>query len=177
MKTLTILAFNRSYKNYIENSIKYIIGHEIEIISYSLEEGIENPKHTDLVITTGVFINDEIIKLFHDTPVIKADRVLTGFNLEKVLMIPNGSRVLLVTTPIEASKELALALNNFGIDKLIYEFYWKGKQVNWDNVDYIITPGMAHLCPTVLKDIIDLGYRPVSFFLMHVLHNVHLCYP
>lgn len=34
-------------KNYIENGIGCVIGHEIEIPSYSLEKGIKTPKHTD----------------------------------------------------------------------------------------------------------------------------------
>lgn len=161
-KYLSIIASDRNVKKHLEKSVRDVIGHLLDIKCYSLDDNIAAPLYSDLVVTTGNFLEKEAKKLFPDSKVINGKIVITGFNLEKIIMLPNNTKALIVSNPKEMSEEIGEILNEFGINHVNFEYYWKGKNVDWKKIDVVITPGVAHLCPNIFKDIIDIGYRSLS---------------
>jgi len=159
---LTILTTDRKVKQYIVNSIRDVIGSEINIAGISTDEMIMPQQQTDLVLTSGEFMKEAASEHFPGVPVLYSKRAITGHNLEHVIMTPKGQRALVVVHPQEASDDTIKSLRKMGIDHLDYESFWKGKEIDVETFDLAITPGMSHLCPPGIKKTIDIGERTIS---------------
>jgi transcriptional regulator with PAS, ATPase and Fis domain len=107
-------------------------------------------------------VRQEAIKLFPHTPIIAPKRIITCFNLEKLLSLPKGYKVLLVNHPRVATEDTIESLVNFGINHLEYIPYWVGKKLSLRSIDTAVSPGMTHLVPRSIKNVIDIGPRTIS---------------
>lgn len=162
-KKLAFISITSITRELIAKSIQKVIGNEIDIYSYSVDEGLNIKLSADLVVTSG-FYNLEYAKtLFPDTPIINGYRVVSNNNLEQLIQVPQGSRALIAANPKEASEEIIQQLIVMGIDHLIYEAYWSNKKIDPKNYDLIITPHMQSYCPPGISQIIDIGARVLSF--------------
>ena len=160
--SLAILASDIRVKRYLTNSVEAVLGDLIDVRGYSLDEGVSGPLWADLVVATGNFLYDEARVMFPKSPIIAAKRVITGYNLEHVIMAPAGARALVVSNPQEASEEIVDSLRAFGINHLQYDCYWRGKKIDAGQYDLVITPNMEHLCPPGLYHVINIGSRALS---------------
>lgn len=159
---LTILTTDRKVMDYLVSSMREVIGGEIEVAGVSTDELTVSPEPTDLVLTSGEFMNEAASKYFPDVPVLYSRRTITGHNLEHLIMTPQGQRALVVVHPKEASDDTIKSLRKMGIVHLDYESYWKGKEIDAEAFDLAITPGMPHICPPEIKRVIDIGERALS---------------
>ena len=163
-RTLAIISTDRRIKQFLFDTVSQVIGHEVDIHGYSLDEGVEGPKEADLVLTSGKYILEQAKLIFPHGPIIAGKRVITGYNLEKVIMLPRGKKVLVVNHPKECAEETIDSLISLGITHLEYLPYWKGMgfEYDYDDIDTSISPGMAHLTPGGIKSRIDIGARTLS---------------
>lgn len=160
--TLIIISSDKKIKKSLVATMNEMLGHEILIKGYSIEEGIPHSQKADLVLTSGPITHAKIKHLFPNTPIIPSKRVITGYNLEQVIMLPKGKQVLVATLPKFASEETIKNLIDLGITHVEYIPYWEGRQIDEKEIDTAISPGMPHLIPAKIKHKIDIGERTIN---------------
>lgn len=161
-KSLLIVSEDRNVNNFLRTIIHNIIGAEVRIYGQVLEEGGIRPLEADVVMCSGPFLLTRTREIYPVRPVIAPKRIITGYNLEKVLMLPRATRVLLVNHPRTATMETIDSLKDLGISHLKYVPYWKGARLDLSTVTMAISPGMSHLCPKEVPRLIDIGPRIIS---------------
>lgn len=161
-KLLAVISSDCRVKDFLVNTLKNVIGSDINIIGYSLDDGINGPKSADLVLTSGKFTVPQAELIFPGCTIIPSKRMLTGYNLEQVMMLPKRKKVLVVNHPQSVSEETIENLKAWGITHLDYIPFKKGVKIDPDEIDTAISPGMLHLCPAGIKNKIDLGARTIT---------------
>jgi sigma-54 dependent transcriptional regulator, acetoin dehydrogenase operon transcriptional activator AcoR len=163
-KSLLIVSVDKNVNNFLRTIIHNIIGGKVRVYGQSLEEGIAKPLHTDVVMTSGSFLLSRVKELYPENLIVAPKRLITGYNLEKVLMLPRATRVLVVNHPRSATEETIDSLKDLGITHLKYLPYWKGVKPDLSAVTTAISPGMTHLCPKEIRRVIDIGPRIISMY-------------
>jgi transcriptional regulator with PAS, ATPase and Fis domain len=163
-KRLHIFSLDRRANRFLRNIVHNIIGSEVAITGASIEEQNVSVEDVDLVLVSGQHLLSEARRRFPDTPVLAPGRIITGYNLEKVLMLPKGTQVLVVNHPRRNAEETIDALRNLGIDHLDYVPFWQGPEQSaaCRHIHTAISPGMKHLCPEHVRTHIDIGPRLIS---------------
>lgn len=161
-KRLLIVSVDKSVNNFLRTIVHNIIGGEVRVYGQSIEEGLERPLKVDVVMTSGPFLLPRVKEIYPDKTVVAPKRLITGHNLEKLLMLPRSTPVLVVNHPRSATEETIESLKNLGITHLKYVPYWKGSKTDSAAIRTAISPGMAHLCPREFERVIDIGPRIIS---------------
>ena len=161
-KSLLIVSEDRNVNNFLRTIIHNIIGAKVRIYGQVLEEGLTKPLEADVVMCSGPFLLSRVKEIYPARPIIAPKRIITGYNLEKVLMLPRTTRVLLVNHPRTATIETIDSLKDIGISHIKYVPYWKGAKPDLSAVTTAISPGMSHLCPKEVPRLIDIGPRIIS---------------
>lgn len=161
-KRLLIVSIDRKVNTFLQTTIGNIIGNSVHVESRTLDEIEAGRVPADVVMTSGAFVYGRLKHWYPDVPVIAPTRLITGYNLEKVLMIPRGTRVLVVNYPKEASQEAIDSLINLGITHIQYVPWGEGDKRPPRGIDTAISPGMSHLCPPGIRHLIDIGPRIIS---------------
>lgn len=159
---LIVCTFNKRVNDYLCHSIADVIGHLVEVRGYSQDERCFFDREPSLVVVSGKYAVELAQSIFPDTPLVIATRVLTGVNIEQVLAIPRGTRVLVVSHPAGPVQETIDLLMQAGIDHISYEGYWPGKDIDLDQFEYAITPNMLYVCPHAFKHVINLQQKALS---------------
>ncbi|WP_022669140.1 sigma-54 interaction domain-containing protein [Desulfospira joergensenii] len=162
MKQMVLFSVDRKVARYLKTSFEKIIGHLVTIHMVSMEEVGSKPMDPDLVFVSGEFLRPKAKALFPDAKIITPRRVIVGRNLEQVFLLPKGRNVLVVNSPRHTSEETIESLNKLGFTHLNYIPFWKGRQLDFNNIHAAISPGMMHLCPREIETRIDIGPRSVS---------------
>lgn len=161
-RTLSIVASNQRAKNDLTQNIKNIIGHEIEVNGYALDEVYSAPIASDLVILSTNSLYDDAKQLFPNSPIMVGKRILTGHNIEEVIMVPAHSRALVVCKFIDVANQVIEAFHDFGIDHIDYIPFGQGLEIDPQSVDLAITPNMESIVPVGVKRVINIGARALS---------------
>ena len=159
---LMVCTYNARVKDFICQSISNLIGHLVEIQGCSREEKFFASEVPDLILVSSSYAVKFAEESFPGVPIILADRVLTGINIEQVLAIPAGTKVVVFSNPKGVVLEMINLLIQAGLNHVIYEGYWPGKDLDLNQFDYAITPGMRYTCSHPFKHLIDLHERALS---------------
>jgi transcriptional regulator with PAS, ATPase and Fis domain len=162
-KRLLILSLDKGVNKFLCNTIHNIIGSEVTVSGACINEIAGLPEY-DLIMTSGENMLPLARKSFPGRPLFAPQRIITGYNLEKVLMLPKGTTVLVVNHPRYAAEETLKSLKDLGITHLNYVPFWKGREAHIDlaAIQTAISPGMTHLCPAGIETVIDIGPRLIS---------------
>ena len=161
-KSLLIYSLDKNICKFLYDTIFDVIGHAVQLYALSTGEKPRRPINPQLIMLSNEGVRREAIKLFPNTPIIVPKRIITCFNLEKLFALPAGYKVLLVNHPRVATEETIESLVNFGIDHIEYIPYWVGKKLSLKGIDIAVSPGMTHLVPSSIKNVIDIGPRTIS---------------
>lgn len=159
---LAFVTLNSVVNDYLCHSVKSIIGHLIDVGGYAQDRKNFLDRSPDLVITSGPYCDSLAARVFPGVHRITAFRVLTGEKLEQVLEIPAGTRVLVISNLREIAQESVDALQQGGINHIIYDCWWSGMEIDPTQYDYALAPGVQHLCPYTFKHLINLGLKSLS---------------
>ena len=162
---LGLLGRERSAISFLEKSLNNIFSGAIEIETFFLPDDeylIKKKANKIPVVITSYsgFYNDAKV-LFTKSQIIRGDKALSGFNLEKVIMLPAGEKVLVINNPRRAVLESIENLVELGINHLQYLPFVPGDECPPD-VYTAVSPGLIHHCPPQIKYKIDIGYRNFS---------------
>lgn len=161
-KVLLIVALDTKVNNFLRTIIQNIIGDRVTVHSVRFEECASKPVNPDVVMTSGPFLLSRVRSIFPDKAIIGLKRMITGHNLEKLFMLPRGTRALVVNSPRSATEDTIDSLRNLGIAHIEYIPYWKGAKLDLSTIACAISPGMSHLCPRKVSRVIDIGPRIIS---------------
>ncbi len=163
-KRLFILSLDRKVNKFLCNTIHNVIGREVAVSGASLAEADNVFSGADLVLTSGAAMLPEARKRYPQCPVMAPRRIIAGYNLEKVLMLPRSTPVLVVNHPREATEETIASLKRLGLDHVRYIPYWQGSSVPEAarQARTAVSPGMGHLAPDHIETLIDIGPRLIS---------------
>jgi sigma-54 dependent transcriptional regulator, acetoin dehydrogenase operon transcriptional activator AcoR len=162
-------------RNHIALQLKNLLGGCVEIITYSLEEGIDSYINCDLILAPAPEIVGNIMKyLLPQTKVLVARRTILTTEWEKLLLIPLGTKVLVVSTYKEVSVQTVAMLYELGAYHLELIPYDPDHGTT-DEFEYAITPNEAALVPSNIKNIINIGDRVLDIStLFDILHKLNL---
>jgi PAS domain-containing protein len=161
-KHLAIIALDQKTLNHLIEILDNIIGEEIKIDGYSLDKPVLPENMPDLVLVSGHFLLEKAQDMFPGRFIIVGERVVTGSNLESLMLLPAGTRVLVVSYFKYASDGTIEALKALGLNHLHYESFWQEKKIDVSKFDVAISAGMIHLCPMGIEKRINIGERGLS---------------
>ena len=141
---LVFVTLNSVVNDYLCHSVKSILGHLIDVNGYAQDRKNFLGRTPDLVITSGPYCDDLAARIFPGVHRITAFRVLTGEKLGQVLEIPVGTRVLLISNLREIAQESVDALQQSGINHIIYDCWWSGVEIDPSQYEYALSPGVQH---------------------------------
>lgn len=127
-----------------------------------------------IILVTSSILHEELLAgglLDASTPVIVAGRTIDPEQLDRVVGIKPGERVLLVNDDEGTARECIDALLDMGLDTLAYQPWWPGCPVPDTGIRIAITPGEAELIPPGIAEVIDLGPRVLDFGTLAELLN------
>jgi sigma-54 dependent transcriptional regulator, acetoin dehydrogenase operon transcriptional activator AcoR len=163
-KRLFILSLDPKVNKFLCNTIHNIIGCEVAVCGSSLAEADSCFSGADLVLTSVSALLPEARKRFPQCPVMAPRRIIAGYNLEKVLLLPKATPVLVVNHPREATEETIASLKRLGLDHVRYIPYWQGSELpqSVHQARTAVSPGMGHIVPAHIETLIDIGPRLIS---------------
>lgn len=144
--------------------LESIIGEYVTIDSWCLESTNAPPPHGyDLYLTTypGTHVYAERV-LPKGSRILLGDRFVSPSNLDRLLELPQGSKVLVVDNSLERSEYLLQGIRRFGAHHLDYTLYYPGcpKPV-YTEYAVAVAAGRKKNVPEELE-CIDLGVKDLT---------------
>ena len=176
MKNVIIIYRNSDNKNaiqFINSDLEEIFGEYISFTNYYLcdaKDGEILKADAFLVLDENSFESaKERVDDF--SKIIKLNRSPDSSALQKIARIPPGSSVLVVNDSYETSLSTIYSFYEVGIGHINMTPYDSSLRHTgiYDKFEIAITPAEAHLVPEHIKEVIDIGYRRVSFDTMFKL--------
>lgn len=162
-KEMDIIGLSIEDTKFLSDIVEKSIEEKIVINRQSFEEGIQYNRDVPVVLASGAFLLDEAKKIYPNSRIIAAKRIITGQNLDKVMVLPKGKKVLVANHPQEVTMQTIESLKELGLDHLHYIPYWEGLNIDFRGIDTAISPGHIYLIPDFIEKRIDLGRRTISF--------------
>lgn len=177
MKTtsLTLVTGSVKTKQALTNQLQQLLGDYIKIKSFAIDEKDIYQIKDDIILFSSeeVKIETEKTVSFFTEHLLVGKRTLNHENLDKILRIEVGTKVLVVNDDFYSTIELIQSLYQMGIDHLEYVPF-KKEQLYYPEISVAISPGETYLCPTYIKDVIDIGVR--LFDIATILQIVEYCH-
>lgn len=164
-KKLDILGLSFEDTEFLKGIIEESIGEELEISTYAYNINEEYGRDVPVVLISGSFLLEQAKRIYPNSKIIAAKRIITGQNLEKVMLLPANKKVMVANYPEEVTLQTIESLKEIGLTHLNYIPYWPGVSLDHmkEEIDTAISPGHIYICPEFIKEKIDLGRRTISF--------------
>lgn len=178
MKKVTIIYRNQNNPNaveFIKQNLEEIFGSYITFDNCFLSKLNDNEiLNADAFIALNGDVFQKIkakgcVEDFHK--IIKMNRSASRDALGKITKIPSGTKVLVVNDSYESSVDTVQSLYEAGINHISMIPFDEelANTTIYQNIQVAVTPSEQHLIPAHIKNIIDIGYRKVSFDTMFKL--------
>lgn len=162
---LDILGLSFEDTSFLKHILEDSINEHIDICEFAYGINEEYTREVPVALITGRFLMEKAKSLYPNSIIIVANRIITGQNLEKVMLLPKNKKVMVVNYPEEVTMQTIESLKKLGLTHLNYIPFWPG--INTDlidlEIDTAISPGHIYLCPEFIKHKIDLGRRTIAF--------------
>ena len=152
-------------KNLFEDSVRVTYQ---SVLGKNHLKGQINPP---IVLTSGEFLVPKAHELYPEATIVAGRRQISYKNLDKLLEIPDGQKVLVVNHPLEASLTTIKSLQSLGFNHVNYVPFEVGMPIE-SNVTVAISPNMMHICPEFITKRVDIGSRSLSFSTITTLINL-----
>ena len=176
MKTVAIVYNNRDNSKaieYIESTLKNILGDRIEVVRSYLNE---LPDGKQIEANAFILMNERMlyplkshVADLHN--VIVMGRSFSRHALPAVYKIPAGTDVLVVNDTSASTMETLYMLYELGISHLNlipYDAALSASNI-YDKFEYAITPNEPDLVPKHIKNVINIGFREIGLNTMLML--------
>lgn len=178
MKQVTIIyrnCNNPNAINFIKNNLEEVFGEYIAFSNcYLCDVKPEEKLKADAFLALGEDIFQRVKESGYVddfSKIIKMNRSPDRIALNKISEIPLNTNVLIVNDSYESSLDTTYSFYEAGIGHINMIPYDSALEHTgiYDKIKIAITPAEAHLVPVQIKEIIDIGYRKVSFDTMFKL--------
>ncbi|HZJ98883.1 MAG TPA: hypothetical protein VFC79_02700, partial [Tissierellaceae bacterium] len=161
-KSISVITFSKKHMVSVINQLESLLGSEFKIRGYSIQAGIDELIEDSLVLICHEYLKNEAMNHVSDeSDVLVARRSLNHSELENILQIPKGEKVLFVDVNKYLAENAVSLLEDLGINHIEMYPYYPGKE-NSPYANYAITTGESHLVPAYIRYIIDLGYSKID---------------
>ncbi|WP_174614729.1 sigma 54-interacting transcriptional regulator [Virgibacillus ihumii] len=161
--SIMVVSYQKhTLKTIIEQLQEIKIDEYFEIQARTVDELFHSMITKDTIVLLSSKILLPMVKPYFpkDTPYILAKRMINFANIRELLDIPKGEKVLLVSNMKEAAEETISVIKETGI-LLKFQSYYPGARFDSD-IKIAVTPGDAHLVPSSVEKIINIGSRFVD---------------
>ena len=165
MKKIAIVCLFEKTALFIQKQLYALIGEYVDIHALSLEKTICSNIQSDLVLLGDAAVGKIIHNYIHDDIEMLSMKMTIGKSgFEKLLSIPEKSRVLLVNDTVQSTYDTINLLYEVGIRHLEFIPYYPNMVYNYD-VDIAVTPDEEALVPPSIKKIVNIGGRVIDCLL------------
>ena len=163
MRTPWIAVFteNDFDRNYLCKSLNALFNGLLEAIPVTIQTVGQLPGEP-LAVAVNLTSRAIAANYFPNSHIIYMHRSFTGANLEQLVTLPAGERVLVVNKPQAIAEETVEDLRSLGIHHLELTAYWPGADFDISGYDTVVYPGFRSYCPEGKRRYIDLGYRYIN---------------
>lgn len=170
-KKLWIIGIQEKFLEVVTKQVKVIFGDQITIDAVTVKDLQKNMvEDGDVVVISSNHIRGLVTHLIPENcPIIVGKRDINYINTKKLLNLPPGRKILVVNDTKENTEETVMSLQ-----KTIFEHQYIAYEPEKPiplQIDYIVTPGERHLLPQGLSNIIDIGYRVLSYNILEKILN------
>lgn len=163
-KTICLYTGSNRTKEVLCKQLQEILGGNISILSYAIDE--EAPRHekTDLTILSSNSVEEELLDsgfLNSCSSYFVCGRRINFDYIESVLSIPKGETALFVNDTKETTALCIQNLKDIGIDHITYHPFFPGCELE-GKYHFAITAGEMWLVPQNIKNVTDLGPRHID---------------
>ena len=155
-KCLAFLSRENSSVDFHLKMFKQLFDHEVIIEPFLLSDKIDTD--IPLVLVSHYSYYSEARLLFPKSKIISGEKILSGLNLEKIIMLPAGKKVIVINTPLSSAIDTIDNFIELGITHLDYIPFAPGDTCPPD-VYAAISPGLIDYCPPHIDIRIDVGFR------------------
>lgn len=172
--SLTLIAGSSKTKEALQEQLEQLLGDYVYVKSHSTDEGIPRSLGDGIILYSSDAAYDKKEGMYSVNPerIIVGKRTVNHEYIVKLLRIPAGSAVLLVNDDDDATINLIESLYQLGVDHVQFIPFKKG-MLYYENVQIAVSPGETHLCPSYIKEVIDIGVR--LFDITTILEVVECC--
>lgn len=166
MKGLTLVTGSEQTRITLKNQLKEYLGGLVNITSFAIDSGIDKLVEDDLIVLSSQFVLEELDEMSlinNNCQKVIAKRIVNFDYIDKIVILPEGKKVLLVNDVKETAYEAIDELKSIGIDYLDYIPYYPQMDEDISNVEIAITPGEKDKVPSGIKKIYDIGPRIIDF--------------
>lgn len=171
---IAVFAENDFDREHLCQAIEAAFPEELRVIPVTIStlDILKQPPKAVVVNKTSL---KEASVYFPDSKVIYIRRFISGSNLEQLVHLPGGKKVLIANKPQEIAEETVNDLKAIGINHLNLIPYWPGSGLDTSAYDTVAYAGFRSYCPDHMTQYIDLGYRsmlPSSLAELAKLYNL-----
>lgn len=179
-KNLAVLSADYKVVGDLSKNLSCIFKDSINVYPFCLKDNLKPMNNYDVVLTSHKILNEKAKSLFPNSIIVEGGKTLNSYNLEKILRLPKGKKVLVLNTPKTISEEVIENLIELGINHIEYipfDPYVEHMEEAYSDIDTAISPGLNHLAPMNIKNIINIGPRIIDIFtFFNLLKALHLNY-
>ncbi|ODG93219.1 Fis family transcriptional regulator [Gottfriedia luciferensis] len=169
--SLTLITGSSKTRQALSNQLTQLLEEYITINSYAIDEGEHKSFKDEIILFSSEAVKAETEKFaqLSAKQIIVGKRTLNHENVDKLLRIEEGTKVLVVNDDFQSTVELIQSLYQLGINHLEY-FPFKSDQLYYPDINFSVSPGETHLSPPYIKHVLDIGVR--LFDISTILHIV-----
>ncbi|WP_162595913.1 sigma 54-interacting transcriptional regulator [Bacillus sp. CGMCC 1.16541] len=170
--SLTLIAGTIETKDALTKQLHHLMGEFLHIHSFAVDEGVPSKIDGDTILLSSNHVLHEVKeRLSTQSNVMVANRTVNHEQLDKLLKLEKGKRVLVVNDFKETALELIDTLLEIGLQHLDYIPYDSNKRY-YNDIEIAITPGEMNIIPKYIPQKVDIGVRllDVSTILKLVNH-------
>ena len=151
MKQIAVVCLFEKTALFIRKQLYALIGEYVDIHALSLETSMCSDIRADLVLLGDAAVGKIIQNYLHDNTELLAMKMTIGrIGFEKLLSIPETSRVLLVNDTVQSTYDTINLLYEVGIRHLEFVPYSPHMTYSHD-IDIAVTPDEEALVPSSIK--------------------------
>ncbi|WKA55432.1 sigma-54 interaction domain-containing protein [Planococcus shixiaomingii] len=155
-KLMLVTKDKRTYEKFSQQLAEYFKEEDLCIVS-SDEEGSED---SDLILLSSVKLMDS--RKYPPNKTIVSRRGIDISKMEELMQLPPGFNCIVVNNLPENTDEIIELLKSLGFQLNMHPCY-PGSDKKIAGVDTAIVPSVIELVPSYIKNIIDIGIRPLDF--------------
>ncbi|MGE7767725.1 sigma 54-interacting transcriptional regulator [Peribacillus sp. NPDC096540] len=172
--SLTLIAGSAKTKQALQEQLEQLLGDYAHVKSHATDEGTPQSLEDRIILYSSdtAYDNSNAMYSVNAEKIIVGKRTVNHEYIDKLLRIPDGSAVLVVNDDDDATISLIESLYQLGVDHVQFIPFRKGV-LFYEDVQIAISPGETHLCPSYIKEVIDIGVR--LFDMTTILEVVECC--
>ncbi|MFI8495823.1 sigma 54-interacting transcriptional regulator [Peribacillus butanolivorans] len=172
--SLTLIAGSAKTKQALQEQLEQLLGDYVHVKSHATDEGMPQSLEDRIILYSSdtAYDNSNAMYSVNAEKIIVGKRTVNHEYIDKLLRIPDGSAVLVVNDDDDATISLIESLYQLGVDHVQFIPFRKGI-LFYEDVQIAVSPGETHLCPSYIKEVIDIGVR--LFDITTILEVVECC--